>query len=197
MHPLAQAALIDPTICFKHTHDRHNESGYKEYVCHAAAVHWALVALGKTGPQAEELIAALIRGVEQKAGKKPGEVTDPWQCYAPLFTTRTLFVHLPNNQLAAQCGVGDVIIVGPPTRPEHSMIVVANTNGTVWIRGFNNFLTFGNTAAITPPQNAYDSLDRDLSTRASPHLNPIYRVHANMFMATVRHTFGQEVGATF
>jgi hypothetical protein len=71
--------------------------------------------------------------------------------------------------LRAYADQGDVILVGAPQYPMHSMVVV-NAPGPgqpVNIRGFNNFATLG-----TGVHLQYDNADRDISVANYWHAGP-------------------------
>lgn len=199
MHPLAKAALTDPTARFKHKHSSIDPSGYKSYVCHAAVLHWCLIALGKTDEEAEELLAALVR--ERQKGQKE-MLLEPWECYGPVFASKAYFSRLPDDMLMQSCQVGDVVLIGPPTHPGHSMVVVSTEFNRVWVRGYNNRGTFAEAAMKgmlpIPGANMYDSVNRSLSTRTiSQGIVSMYRTSGDRMMQAVKNGMMEFAGATF
>lgn len=196
MHPLAMAAMTDPTAKFKHPHAASNPNGYKSYVCHAAVLHWCLIALHKTDEQAEELLAALMRKRQEGHNVM---LLEPWDCYGPVFATKASFRPLPDDMLMEHCSVGDVVLIGNPSAPAHSMVVVSKEYNRVWVRGYNNFGTFAEAALKghlpIPGANQYDSVNRSLSTRGvSQGVVPMYRTSGNLMMTAVKNGLEQQLG---
>jgi hypothetical protein len=136
------------------------------YTCHMAAVYWAFKDLGDADGVAAAKVQALAsftcRGCKEKPG--PGKFITHFslehEWYGRHFCQGAIALKT-HTDLLAYAEVGDVILVGAPQRPMHSMIVVSTgTPGPIKIRGFNNYNTTG-----TGAYNKYDNGERDISDR--------------------------------
>jgi len=139
-------------------------SGAHGYVCHTAALYWAFRDLGDSGDRAKKKMEAIAQSQCGQCTNNPpiachhASILAAW--FAPLSAISTA---IPNAGALGAFAVGDVVILGHPNNPMHTMVVVRVGAGDVFIRAFNNVGTFGPPS----PYLAYDSHDRNLNT---PHL---------------------------
>ena len=140
------------------------------YTCHMAALYWAFLDLGDTALEAatrvEEIAKFNCHGCKTKP--KPGVMimhpSIPHAWYGLKLCAGALPVPDAQN-LLTYADVGDVILVGAPQRPMHSMVVVhaPGPGQPVAIRGFNNFSTLG-----TGTHLQYDNADRVIAPPGVP-----------------------------
>ena len=188
------------------------------YTCHMSALYWAFRDLGDSGPEAaariEEIAKFNCNGCQTRP--KPGVMINHSSIPHPWYGQKLCFGALPvvdAQDLMNYAEVGDVILVGAPQRPMHSMVVVnAPAPGQpVSIRGFNNTNTLG-----TGTHLQYDNADRVIAPPGVPnywHLaesgktvfglsassgGPAYRLDYDTFVtanaATIRRQFKQQDG---
>lgn len=166
------------------------------YVCHTAVLYWAFKDLGDSDSRAKKKMEAIAQSQCPQCTANPPvvchrpSILGTW--FAPLSAISTPILGVAG---LAVFNVGDVVILGNPNNPMHTMVVVRVNGGDVFIRGFNNVGTFGPPS----PHLAYDNHDRNLNT---PGLwvgnsfgignQPMYRVtYANYIAAAanVRNSF--------
>jgi hypothetical protein len=134
-----------------------------DYTCHMAAMHWAFMDLGDNGADANVKLKAINVAGCPGCGDPPApahvSILHTWYGWrfcrgADRVATRAA--------LYAAVDVGDVVIVGEPRAPAHTMVVVGKSSGPegqcVYIRGFNNYGTLG-----TGAFGRYDAADRDIN----------------------------------
>jgi hypothetical protein len=118
--------------------------GIVNYVCHMAVMHWGVMALGKSGIEANRVVGAFNRkfcpGCTVEGGIHGSFLPGAYGTYfyggAVRMTSR--------EQLIESAAVGDILLTGRPSFPMHSMVVVEILNkDRVLIRGFNNIGTLG------------------------------------------------------
>jgi hypothetical protein len=138
------------------------------YTCHMAAMHWAFMDLGDSGADANVRLQAINvakcpacdrpRAEGERRGHVHASILHPW--YGEHFCGGARAV-ARRDDLYARVNVGDVVIVGEPRAPAHTMVVVQKSSWLgrrfVYIRGFNNYGTLG-----TGVYNQYDNADRDI-----------------------------------
>ncbi len=133
------------------------------YVCHTAVLHWAFRDLGDSDDRAKKKMEAIAQSQCPQCTNNPPidclqtSLRGTW--FAPL--SATAFPILGAGGLGVFF-VGDVVILGNPHNPMHTMVVVGVNDPDVFIRGFNNTGTFGPPS----PYLAYDNHDRNLNTPA-------------------------------
>jgi hypothetical protein len=142
------------------------------YTCHVAALHWAFRDLGATEADAGAMVEAIA--VAKCAGCQSGKTMGGYPLHdsiqnawygANLCGGST---KIPDRDaLYGAVAVGDVLIVGKPAWPAHSMVVVQKTEFIrkwVYVRGFNNTACLG-----TGPKDGYDNSDQDVDKQKYWH----------------------------
>jgi hypothetical protein len=185
----AQYAASAPTSAPKSMH---------RFTCHMAALYWAFRDLRNSDEAAANMIEAICiakcNGCQQKDSGgflvMHGSLPHTW--YGDNLCHRTTGV--PDmGRLQADARLGDVLIVGYPARPAHSMVVVAVGAGGVLIRGYNNYLTLG-----TGTRDQYDDADRRVDVNQYWHTQgsetrfgqgfemggPVYRIPYDDYLAS-------------
>lgn len=154
--PFAQRARTAPTLVPGAQHT---------FTCHVAALYWAFHDLTNNATEAAAMVEAIAKANCQRC-REPGggggiqqghhSIPHPW--YGRNLCRGALAVS-DSTALQAYAEVGDVLLVGDPSRPSHSMVVVNKSllGQGLHVRGYNNFLTLG-----TGRRDAYDPQDRDV-----------------------------------
>ena len=146
----------------------------KPHNCHEAVLGWVLIAnfapLRSVDPlsQGEPRAWLALRSLAERYGQaRPKQLTGAWMgqhVYARGFsrvqplpgrdgTTSSLFTN-------STFSVGDVLFMGSPQAPHHSMVVVQKNGAQALARGFNNAGAFGG------PLFDWDSTLRDVTDSA-------------------------------
>lgn len=113
------------------------------YTCHMAAIHWALMTLGKSQPEANRIVSELARA-KCPGCTGNGQHTSLSSLEYGLLFCRTARRIPSRDALHDMVAVGDVLITEHPQRPAHSMIVRQNSRPEhITVRGFNNTGTLG------------------------------------------------------
>jgi hypothetical protein len=155
-------------------------SALHSYTCHMAALYWAFQDLGDTGPVAAARIEAIAKFTCNgcKTRPRPGAVITHSSIDQMWYGGNLCSGALPvvdEHALMGYVEIGDVILVGAPQRPMHSMVVVRVTTpvignpGSVEIRGFNNTSTLG-----FGPYLQYDNADRVIAPPAALPAGKVY-----------------------
>ncbi len=149
---------------------------FHPYNCHMAVMHWALIALGKTDQNAQDVVQEFTR-VACPHCKGTNNLIASLQNdeYGKIFCSRAKSLN------AAECKPGDVLIIPNAGRPTHSMVAISVAGDAIGIRGFNNAGTFPGS-----PYLQYDGTTRMIADRASPGLNPVLRISQDDFLTTTR-----------
>ena len=154
-------------------------ANFHPYNCHMAVMHWALVDLGHTQQNAQEIVQRITR---KYCPHCKGHAICPQggslqnHEYAKLFCGKAQALNIP------PCAVGDVVIVPNPAWPSHSMVVVSVNGNNIGIRGYNNTGTFAGA-----PFLQYDPTTRQLANRNSPGLNPVFQIEQEEFLLKMRN----------
>ncbi len=157
--------------------------GILPYTCHMAAMHWAFMDRGDFQTVAHQRLTVINRAVCPKCRNPTAFMHQAilHQWYGAHFCGGAQQI-LSRDALYGAVEVGDVLILGTPTAPAHSMVVVGKSKAPghswVYIRGFNNVGALG-----TGAQLQYDPQDRDIDRRAlwkgsqfGITGNPVYRI---------------------
>ena len=111
---------------------QHKNKLWSTYNCHMTGLHWAQMALGRRQVQANAAITnytvaqcPCCNGGVQTGGSE----TFLSKTYGPDFCTGKANEVLGINRLNRDAEIGDVIILGSPSNPMHTMVVVAISNG--------------------------------------------------------------------
>lgn len=152
------------------------------YVCQSAGLYWFLRDCGDTTIIARDKVdsigAAVCRYNNQACagggGILHGSISDLWlgaRMYVGGVAAGIQRVNIQGS-LRGLVAVGDVLIRGDPSRPFHSMVVVAHNYGGLFhhtrIRGYNNFGTLHTGAG-----KAYDNSNRDIDQGRYWHPDPL------------------------
>ncbi len=161
------------------------------YTCHMAAIHWAMMTLGKSQQEANRIVGGLTRrgcpgciGNGQHTSLSALEYGNLFCCTATLIPNR--------GALHGMVEVGDVLITAHPGRPTHSMIVRQNRRPDhITVRGFNNTGTLGTGAHLE-----YDDVSHNISKHKYWHNpgngefgltgNALYVIRAEAFLSIAR-----------
>jgi hypothetical protein len=143
------------------------------YICHTACIYWALQAkYGNTDKKIAELTEKAAAKLCPKClnlSKTQKTTNDNHDTLASVYGS--LFMKNEKERRLALAksydpntlALGDVILFGDLRNPTHS-VVCAQKDGTVWVRGYNNFMTFGHLVP-KPEHNRFDPHLRDLAQR--------------------------------
>jgi hypothetical protein len=160
--------------------------------CHAAVLYWMFRDFGDTRPDAlAKLRAISVATCAHHAAGRHTPIPAQWfgrQLYV-VYDQIAQRTDLQNN-----VDVGDVLVTGHPSLPNHSMVVVTHRY-TAWhsntnIRGFNNRGTFG-----AGPWNEYDPAERHCDVAGMWHGggfgyaapgNNLYRVRFDDYVQCAR-----------
>lgn len=133
----------------------------KPHNCHEAALGWVLMgkyaSLRNVDPLSHGVEKAWlsVRSLAQRYGANaPKQLTGPW-FGQNLYHQGAVRVQPPVTGASFQ--VGDVVLMGNPQAPHHSMVVVQTSAVVALARGFNNAGAFGG------PYMGWDPLLRDLA----------------------------------
>jgi hypothetical protein len=163
----------------------HSDVGGVVYTCHMAAMHWAFMDHGDNQIMANQRVSTIATALCNKCCHNTGihsSILHEWYgnafCNGAIpITNKAALYHAVN--------IGDVLIVGEPQRPVHTMIVTNKRSlldyNWVYIRGFNNIGTLGTGGYL-----AYDNNSRDINKNQYWHGN-----------ATNNQTFGNGLGRLF
>ena len=142
-----------------------------------AAIHWALVSLGQTQQQAQDMVQKLTREYcPHCKGQNNMIASMQNQVYGNIFCQNAT----PLGQVPL--AVGDVVIVPNKNLPMHSMVVVSINGANIGIRGYNNAGTFAGA-----PFLQYDPTTRMLANRTSPVANPVFVIQQEEFVTKARN----------
>ncbi len=135
-------------------------------------MYWAFKVLtrsrNRSADRVEAIAAALCLGCHQTGPGLAMHGSIPHDWYGANMCKYALPVDNLTD-LNAFVEVGDVLIIGEPRAPTHSMVVVETDGpgGRISIRGFNNTGTFN-----AGPRDAYDNVDRDITQANLWHPGP-------------------------
>lgn len=130
------------------------------FTCHVAAMYWIFRDQGETEESAAQKLEGIARAGCQGCGENHNvhiSIKHPW--YGINMCRGALAID-DRNGLLTQVQKGDVLIVGSPQAPSHSMVVVRVERNAerVYVRGFNNEGTLG-----TGARDEYDKNDRNVA----------------------------------
>ena len=138
------------------------------YTCHVAALHWMFRENGETEQNAASKLEGIARARCQ--GCTAGHhvhLSIPHNWYGTNMCRGATPI-ADMDDLITTARVGDVLLVGNPIAPSHSMVVVKVSSGClgnkVHVRGFNNLPTLG-----TGLHNQYDNHDRNIAVNRYWH----------------------------
>lgn len=148
------------------------------YICHTAAIYWAWRVSGCSPLKAAQMTDRLACLICSKCtgGDQRGHAAGQHDRYAALMCEYAVPLK------PAETRAGDVIIVGSKKYTTHTMICVQSGNTGIFVRAYNNYLTFRNYNP-QPPQNAYDPVARDLSMRLGH--DPLLRIPGEKYISAV------------
>ena len=154
----------------------HGEAGALGYTCHMAAMHWAFMAIGKTGTEANALVGEFSLSTCSRCTEGSGQhaTLDPKAYGKALCKTAQ---RIPSrDQLADMVEAGDILITDGKPWPAHTMVVATavrlkptahrmfpikksdKPTDCVMIRGLNNTGTLG-----TGVHGRYDPFSHDIT----------------------------------
>ena len=153
--------------------------------CHEAVLGWLIhgkLAAPRDSDQAWKTLRWLANRYGEETPNMPKQLTGRWFGRRVYDDEGTRIVRsgppgtpFPPNTVAA----GDVLYLGDPRAPHHSMVVTRVENSRAWVRGFNNAGAFGGPFMQWDP-DLHDILDPERWTRDGEFMAlngpaPVYR----------------------
>lgn len=163
----------------------HPDVGSVVYTCHMAAMHWSFMDHGDNQITANRRVSAIATALCNGCCNNTGlHDSIPHLWYGNTFCNGAIPI-TDKAALYHAVNIGDVLIVGEPQRPVHTMVVTNKRSlfghTSVYIRGFNNIGTLR-----TGKYLAYDNSNRNIDKNKYWHGN-----------ATNNQTFGNGLGRLF